>query len=304
MNIDIIQAGPSGTSGTSGSNAGTSNNPGTSASTDGKRVEKHHSYTHKLKLEVILYAEKYSNRAAGRKYGIDEACVRRWRKKKGPIAEIVEKGGMGAKQSRIGKGGRKVASTHLDRLVLAWVKEKRRDSVRISTGMLQKKARELATSNLEVQEELERNIVGGPDEFFASRGWMVRFMRRNQLSFRRKTTQGQHRPITESYLIRNFILFVRAMRIKNRYLETDLIAMDETAVWLDSPGDTTITPIGARTIKVKTTKHEKNRVTVCLSARANGAKTDPGLFLRGSVLREILPMPIFRQSYACQRMGG
>ena len=77
MNIDIIQAGPSGTSGTSGSNAGTSNNPGTSASTDGKRVEKHHSYTHKLKLEVILYAEKYSNRAAGRKYGIDEACVRR-----------------------------------------------------------------------------------------------------------------------------------------------------------------------------------------------------------------------------------
>lgn len=252
----------------------------------GIKVEKHRSFSQKLKLEIIEYAEKFSNRGAGRKFEVDEACVRRWRKQKTNILELVQKGGMAAKTPRISKGGRKSASPLLDRLVLEWVREKRGDSVRISTTMLQKRAREIATGNLEVQEQLDRSIH---DEFHASRGWVVRFMKRNNLSFRRKTTQGQQRPVRESYLIRNFILFVRGLRIKNRYLETDLVAMDETAVWMDAPGDTTITESGARTIKVKTTKHENNRATVCLSARADGTKNRPWIVFKGKRIdRDIL----------------
>ncbi|KAH3855814.1 hypothetical protein DPMN_098384 [Dreissena polymorpha] len=40
------------------------------------------SYTAKEKLAAISYAEAHGNRAAGRKFGCNEACVRLWRKLK------------------------------------------------------------------------------------------------------------------------------------------------------------------------------------------------------------------------------
>lgn len=38
-----------------------------------------------------------------------------------------------------------------------------------------------------------------------------------------------------------------------------MVAADETAVWLDMPSNRTVDNVGARTINVKTTGHEKTR---------------------------------------------
>ena len=46
--------------------------------------------------------------------------------------------------------------------------------------------------------------------------------------------------------------------------------MDETPLWLDMPGDTTITRQGDRTVCICTTGHVKMRFTVVLSAMADG----------------------------------
>ena len=38
-----------------------------------------------------------------------------------------------------------------------------------------------------------------------------------------------------------------------------IIAADETAVWFDMPASRTIARVGAKSIKLKTTEHEKSR---------------------------------------------
>ena len=58
--------------------------------------------------------------------------------------------------------------------------------------------------------------------------------------------------------------------------------MDETPVWDDMVSTTTVDNVGASSINLKTTGHEKVMVTVCLSARADGTKLKPYIVFRGA----------------------
>ena len=58
--------------------------------------------------------------------------------------------------------------------------------------------------------------------------------------------------------------------------------MDETPVWDDMVSDTTDDKVGATSVNLKTTGHEKVMVTVCLSARADGTKLKPFIVFRGA----------------------
>ena len=51
--------------------------------------------------------------------------------------------------------------------------------------------------------------------------------------------------------------------------------MDETAIWADMTSGMTVEQTGARTVSLKTTGHEKVRVSVCLAAKADGSKIKP-----------------------------
>ena len=57
--------------------------------------------------------------------------------------------------------------------------------------------------------------------------------------------------------------------------------MDETPLWLDMPGDTTVARTGDRTIFVKITGHDKGRFTVILAAKADGTKLKPFVVFKG-----------------------
>ena len=83
----------------------------------------------------------------------------------------------------------------------------------------------------------------------------------------------------------NFIYYIRSLRIKNQYDLGNIFAMDETAVWLDMPGATTVSPVGEDCVPVRTTGHEKSRVTVCLTAKANGVKLPPMIVFKGKQLK-------------------
>ena len=48
--------------------------------------------------------------------------------------------------------------------------------------------------------------------------------------------------------------------------------MDETAIWADMPGNTTVEKIGATSVPLLTTGHEKERI---ISALASGEKLKP-----------------------------
>ena len=57
--------------------------------------------------------------------------------------------------------------------------------------------------------------------------------------------------------------------------------MDETAIWADMPGNSTIAVRGSKSVPILTTGHEKQRITVCLAAMADGTKLPPFVVLKG-----------------------
>ena len=57
--------------------------------------------------------------------------------------------------------------------------------------------------------------------------------------------------------------------------------MDETAVWHDMLSNTTVTNKGTKSVVLKTTGHEKSRMTVVLASQANGGKLKPCIVFPG-----------------------
>ena len=58
--------------------------------------------------------------------------------------------------------------------------------------------------------------------------------------------------------------------------------MDETPVWSDIVSETTVDTTRKKTITLKATAHEKNRVSVCLAAKADGTKLKPMIVFKGA----------------------
>ena len=56
-----------------------------------------------------------------------------------------------------------------------------------------------------------------------------------------------------------------------------------TAVWADMLSETTVDRVGSKAVNLKTTGHEKVRVSVCLAARADGSKLKPMIVFKGAV---------------------
>ena len=120
------------------------------------------------------------------------------------------------------------------------------------------------------------------EEFKASRGWLTRFMKRNGLSLRRKTSVAQQDPERHVAKLVAYIVQVRRMQKKHNYNPSDIIAMDETPVWCDMISETTIDKTGKKSITLKTTGNEKARVSVCLAAKADGTKLKPMVVFKGA----------------------
>ena len=57
--------------------------------------------------------------------------------------------------------------------------------------------------------------------------------------------------------------------------------MDETPLWFDMPGETTVTHMGDRSVPVRSTGHDKGRFTVVLAAMADGRKLNPFIVFKG-----------------------
>ena len=79
----------------------------------------------------------------------------------------------------------------------------------------------------------------------------------------------------------SFVNYCRDQLLLNGYSRSDIANMDETAIWADMPGETTVTTKGVRSVPMFSTGHEKSRVTVCLAAFADGQKLQPFIVFKG-----------------------
>ena len=72
-----------------------------------------------------------------------------------------------------------------------------------------------------------------------------------------------------------YVAQIRRLSRKFNYHTSSIIAMDETAVWCDMLAQTTLDTTGKKDIPLKTTGHEKVKISVCLTAKADGARLKP-----------------------------
>ena len=89
--------------------------------------------------------------------------------------------------------------------LLAWIEGLRDDNQQVRRSSIQAKALELATSD------------GDEGSFSASRGWLDNFLRRQNLSQRRRTTVSQRLPRELVPMVVSFILKTRELRLRHKY---------------------------------------------------------------------------------------
>ena len=135
---------------------------------------------------------------------------------------------------------------------------------------------------------------------------MVRkFMRRNGLCMRTKTTIAQKLPCEYERKIIEFHKYVINMRKKLCFEIAQLGNMDGVPLTFDVPSNKTVDFKGAKTIMTKTSGNEKTRYTVVLACCADGTKLPPLLMFKRKLLpKDVIPHGIYVHVYYKGWMDG
>ena len=96
--------------------------------------------------------------------------------------------------------------------------------------------------------------------FKASNGRLTRFLKRNEITFRRATSVGQKFPQNAPELCDAFL------DMPNLKEYVFIMNMDETSCYFDIPSSSTFDFKGVNTVKMKTTGNDKFRFTAVLTA--------------------------------------
>ena len=225
------------------------------------------SHSLEFKRTVISHARTPGNslRATAAKFAVTRKMVRSWVRTSEKIEETASSRHVSAKKHfRLAGGGRKVKSKELEEALYAWYLAELDTRNAISRRRIILHARELRGKISETKPEVACLAL--------SKGWLDRFLARHKLTLRRTTTVCQKPPAEYVNKICDFIQYVRDMIKERKVKLSHVYGADETSVWLDPPNSTSIAPIGSRDVPVRVAGHEKQRVTVMLTARASGEK--------------------------------
>ncbi|GBB83249.1 hypothetical protein RclHR1_01000005 [Rhizophagus clarus] len=115
-------------------------------------------------------------------------------------------------------------------------------------------------------------------------------MNRNRLSNRRRTTIAQCLPDDLIEKQQAFLAFIMYRRIQHDYPLAYIGNMDETPVSFDLPANITVDELGARSVSIRTTGHERSNFTVVLTCMADGTKLPPLIIFKiKNILRGNFP---------------
>ena len=231
--------------------------------------KKRKSYDASYKLKAVERAENSSKEASAREFGVDAKRIRVWCSQKDKLKATKKE--KKATRKRLDGAGRKPNDVEMEEELFEWIVDLRSRHLCVSRRMIQMQAKTLSTD----------------DGFKVSRGWLQRFMKRHDLSLRRKTTISQAVPSDVIPKLVSFVLHLRSLQVRHKYPTNSIFAMDETACWMDMPSDTTVATTGSHSIPLKTTGHEKDHFTVILTTKADGTKLKPFVVFKGKGTRLI-----------------
>ena len=219
---------------------------------------KRQAYDNAFKLRVVDYAESSNNCAAQREFGVSDKLVRDWRKTKDKIADA----------SKTQK--RKVICIspydNLESDLNNWVQDLRKSGFGVTRNAIRVKALQLAK---EAKYGIDRAA------FKASSGWCNRFMSRHNLVIRQRTHIAQKLPADVDDKVMSFHQFVIRHRKQLDFELGQIGNMDETPMFFDMPGSSTVNTIGEKTVTMRTSGSEKSHFTVVLACMADGTKLKP-----------------------------
>jgi len=89
------------------------------------------------------------------------------------------------------------------------------------------------------------------------------------------------------------------MRRFRGYEDSEMLNMDETLVWFEMPGKSTLSKAGEKEVRVSSTGHDKEKLTVTLGAYADGTKLAPLVHLPGVRLPKKEEIPAGVQIIIC-----
>jgi hypothetical protein len=153
------------------------------------------------------------------------------------------------------------------------VLEKRKSGLPVTREIIRMKALEIVTS-LKIPWQ----------DFKASNGWALRFMRRKGLALCRRTTLAEKLPTDYIEKLIAYQRHIINLRQKHDYLLGQMGNAGETPVFFDMLTNTTVDTKGSKSVLVKITGHEKLRITVMLLVLADGRKLTPFVILKGKNL--------------------
>jgi hypothetical protein len=206
-------------------------------------------------VRLVREAKTGAERAAVMEgLSVDHATLSRYKKVISTRDSKIKKEREPLTARRLSGGGRRAKLTKEQEAELEkWVMELRHDRLRVTEKMVKFHARNTY------------NIT-------ASDMWVRGFMKRRGFSMRQRTTNKDVNTEKLQSIARHFRnKFASLFAIKSHSL---IFNMDETPLYFDAPGNRTIDKIGAKTVEIATTKHEKDRITVVLCASCFGAQVD------------------------------
>lgn len=213
------------------------------------------SYSVEYKKQIVEECENANLSKFCEEKKLSPRLVRKWRASKEELDRRMEEGN--AKKRKCG-AGRRPLFLELEDVVLDWILNRRASCLVVRRAEIQAFALESAPQ-LDISDEV----------FKASSHWLSDFMKRKELSLRRSTTlfKLEDNEIIERAL--TFKDFVDKIDL-SRYESSNVIAMDETAVFLGQGPESTIEKKGASTIYVPATGYESARITCVLAIRLDG----------------------------------
>ncbi|XP_054167207.1 uncharacterized protein LOC128964604 [Oppia nitens] len=243
------------------------------------------SYTLKTQLDALDEIKKHNlnNCEAAAKFGVATKTIRDWKNKEEFLRKAKNERDINIRKRRKMERIRIPKIPEVEEEVLNFLKNQRKKSAIVTGSDLRSKA-------MIIYQQLKRKGIIRPvmdkktgREFSASNGWLSNFNKRNRISWRAKTSVGQKIPEDAREKSYTFFSRVDSWRADDHKNIGVIYNADEIPMYIDIPGNYTFTEKGAKTVKVKTTGHEKTRYTLILCADNTGRKLKPAIIFRNRV---------------------
>ena len=80
-------------------------------------------------------------------------------------------------------------------------------------------------------------------------------------------------------MAKSFVMHARRLQRQYNFASHNIVAMDETAVWSNMVSEIIVEATGATDVPIKSTGHEKVRISVCLASKSDKTKLKPFIVL-------------------------